>query len=123
MSHHKSAICKHCGEPFTAATKDLKRGYAKFCSRECGYKGRKKPACNTPRATAEQKVRANGLVNMRLRRKKIAQPKCCEICGAEKNRLDKHHDDYAKPGEVRWLCRSCHMKLHWSNKQSATVKS
>lgn len=34
----------------------------------------------------------------------------CEVCGAAKS--DAHHDDYAKPLAVRWLCRSCHKKHH-----------
>lgn len=33
----------------------------------------------------------------------------CEVCGAAK--ADAHHDDYAKPLEVRWLCRK-HHRLH-----------
>ena len=40
--------------------------------------------------------------------KLIRQP--CEVCGAEK--VDAHHDDYAKPLEVRWLCRSHHKQHH-----------
>ena len=40
--------------------------------------------------------------------KLIKQP--CEKCGAEK--ADAHHDDYAKPLEVRWLCRSHHIAWH-----------
>lgn len=37
-----------------------------------------------------------------------AQP--CEICGKEK--AEAHHDDYSKPLEVRWLCRSHHGQHH-----------
>jgi len=36
----------------------------------------------------------------------------CEICGNPKT--DAHHDDYSKPMEIRWLCRSHHRKLHRS---------
>lgn len=39
----------------------------------------------------------------------IRQP--CEVCG--KDQTDAHHDDYAKPLDVRWLCRS-HHRLHHS---------
>jgi hypothetical protein len=34
----------------------------------------------------------------------------CEVCGIID--ADAHHDDYAKPTEVRWLCRSHHRKHH-----------
>ena len=39
-------------------------------------------------------------------------PKPCEICGKEKT--EAHHDDYDKPLEVRWLCRSHHAITHKS---------
>jgi hypothetical protein len=34
----------------------------------------------------------------------------CEVCGSEM--VDAHHDDYSKPFDVRWLCRTHHMELH-----------
>jgi len=52
---------------------------------------------------------ANLLVYLALKKGKlIRQP--CEVCGSMK--ADAHHDDYSKPLEVRWLCRSHHRKLH-----------
>lgn len=34
----------------------------------------------------------------------------CEVCGREDSQA--HHDDYAKPLEVRWLCRPHHEDVH-----------
>ena len=34
----------------------------------------------------------------------------CEICGVVK--VEAHHDDYAKPLEVTWLCRKHHVAHH-----------
>lgn len=48
--------------------------------------------------------------------KLVAQP--CEVCKltpyAEdgKRQVEAHHEDHTKPLEVRWLCRTHHMKLH-----------
>lgn len=55
------------------------------------------------------KQKACGLANYAIKIGKIVrQP--CEECGAEK--AEAHHDDYAKPLEVRWLCRSHHTQWH-----------
>lgn len=40
----------------------------------------------------------------------ILHPQSCEVCGAE--RADAHHDDYSRPGDVRWLCRRHHNQHH-----------
>lgn len=37
----------------------------------------------------------------------------CEICGCEK--VHAHHDDYAKPLDVRWLCDIHHKEWHSLN--------
>lgn len=33
----------------------------------------------------------------------------CEVCGGH---AEAHHDDYSRPLEVRWLCKTHHMELH-----------
>ena len=35
----------------------------------------------------------------------------CEKCGVS-SRVNAHHDDYAKPLEVRWLCATHHREEH-----------
>lgn len=51
------------------------------------------------RVIASREVRAGRL---------IKQP--CEFCKDKKT--VKHHDDYSKPLEVRWMCRPCHRLYH-----------
>lgn len=55
------------------------------------------------------KVRAHNFVNRANRRP--PKPQGCEQCGAG-GILHKHHDDYSKPMDIRWLCPKCHGKLH-----------
>jgi ribosomal protein S27AE len=37
--------------------------------------------------------------------------KPCEVCGAKS--VEAHHDDYSKPLNVRWLCKTHHMEVTW----------
>lgn len=64
--------------------------------------------------TPEQKQRIDARAQLRnaLRRGEIAKG-ACEQKGQDcAGRIHAHHDDYAKPLEVRWLCRHHHDKLH-----------
>lgn len=39
--------------------------------------------------------------------------KACEVCGAFDSQI--HHEDYAKPLDVKWLCRRHHLIEHGHN--------
>jgi len=55
------------------------------------------------------KARARSAVSRAIREGKLER-KPCEVCGYTK--VEGHHDDYARPLEVRWLCRPHHRQVH-----------
>lgn len=50
----------------------------------------------------------------------LVKPDTCEQCG-KFCKTDGHHDDYAKPLAVRWLCRWCHQEWHRINGEAANA--
>ncbi len=38
----------------------------------------------------------------------------CQICGTTEMSLEMHHANYDKPELVVFLCRPCHLKIHWN---------
>ena len=55
-----------------------------------------------------EKRRAHEMVKDALRQGVLIRQAC--QCGEVKSHA--HHDDYSKPLEVRWLCRTCHRNHH-----------
>jgi hypothetical protein len=101
-------VCVGCGCTFMA-----ERVRRKFCSRSCSGRQILRPVHFTPESTKQERSRANGLINQRVRRKALIVPLTCEQCG-KSCRPDAHHDDYSQPDKVRWLCLSCHAIAHLS---------
>lgn len=68
---------------------------------------------------AEQKIKdtARSYANV-YQRRGLLKPKPCEVCGS--SNVEKHHDDYSKPLEVRWFCRKHHL-THHSEQQKILV--
>lgn len=58
---------------------------------------------------------ASAKVRNALRDGKLSKPSKCESCGSDKKRIVGHHNDYAKPLEVTWLCDKCHRDWHREN--------
>lgn len=54
---------------------------------------------------------AHMAVSWAIRSGKLKRPAACEICGCAA-KLHAHHEDYARPLDVRWLCVPCHGKQH-----------
>ena len=57
---------------------------------------------------------ANGKLRRAVRLGRIEKPDNCSACGdaMPTRALHGHHEDYAKPLEVEWLCYSCHGAKH-----------
>lgn len=58
--------------------------------------------------------RAQILLNRAVQSGKIAKNTVCGRCRRQypSSKIDAHHQDYTKPYEVLWLCRSCHKTHH-----------
>ena len=52
-----------------------------------------------------KRVARNKVRSMIRNGKWVRQP--CSRCGNPKG--EAHHEDYSKPLEVKWFCRSCHI--------------
>lgn len=54
------------------------------------------------------------MVRDAVKRGLLQKPLCCEECRGPfpARLLIGHHDDYARPLDVRWLCNLCHRRWH-----------
>jgi hypothetical protein len=130
MGKHKTVqrFCIECGREFPASLSNIKSGWGYFCSKSCctkfrftgrigadnynwrggvstdnyGYKLRQ-VAKYPERCSARQKI-GNLISRGQLKRGP------CEVCGTAHSQA--HHDDYANPLSVRWLCGEHHKELH-----------
>lgn len=62
------------------------------------------------RSIFPNKRKAHNMVSNAIRDRKLFKEPC-EVCCA-KIRIHAHHDDYAKPLNVRWLCAAHHRQWH-----------
>ena len=61
------------------------------------------------------KRKASVLINRLIKSGRIQRPYNCSECGEKTARIHGHHDDYAVPLVVRWLCQPCHFAWHKEN--------
>jgi len=59
----------------------------------------------------QERRAAHVLLGNALRSGRVMKPSKCATCGA-KGQVHGHHEDYAAPLNVVWLCRKCHARLH-----------
>jgi hypothetical protein len=106
--------CAHCIGEFTPNRKSKGgKNRGTYCSRKCAAHAprNRDKGLFTPISTKAERVRANGLVNKRIKLGWMLRPTSCMWCD-KSCKPDSHHPDYQQPDLVVWLCRSCHMKAH-----------
>ena len=97
----RKTICKICA---AKAGKEYKKTNGNNASLEARARTLRNWRHNNPeKATAHEKV------HYAIKKGRIIKSEC-EICGEVK--AHAHHDDYSKPLEVRWLCRTHHNEFH-----------
>lgn len=57
------------------------------------------------------KKRCHYAISDAIRKGKMVRGEICECCQIH-GKMEAHHEDYDKPLEVVWLCKSCHVKRH-----------
>jgi ribosomal protein S27AE len=130
--YNKDTTCKECRKKLVKENRlknldyyleyDRQRGNllkrvearAKYSQTEAGKKALQK-AKDKYREKNLIKRAAHVLVGNAVRDGKITKPSSCENCGKESTIIHGHHDDYAYPLQVRWLCSQCHGAWHKAN--------
>lgn len=103
--------CKECAKIDVRANREGKIDYYRKIERE-----RKKDPAASRKWSARNPVKrkASGMLSDAIKRGKVQKQQHCDVC-LEIKPLDGHHDDYAQPLKVRWLCRICHKAWHKEN--------
>ena len=69
------------------------------------------PPPSTARGLAHQQV------SIAIREGRLTRPDACELCPSRRGdwptwTIHAHHEDYARPLDVIWLCNPCHNRVH-----------
>lgn len=61
----------------------------------------------------KHKIKAQHLAKKAEKNGVLMKPDSCQHCGLKTDRLHKHHHDYSRPLDVKYLCSCCHGMEHW----------
>lgn len=131
--------CKECNKKDVRENRSLKIDYYRDYDKKRGMEPHRVEARNLYQNSAEgktviKKIRsrwieknpikraAQIMVGNAVRDGRITKPVSCESCGISPKRLHGHHDDYAQPLIVRWLCPKCHKAWHDENGEGANTQ-
>jgi ribosomal protein S27AE len=115
-----AARCKKCQSKYDKARANLPRRVKAREAYKQTDRGKKAHvrACKKWVERNTVKRAANVIVGNAIRDGRLTK-KPCEKCGETK--VHGHHDDYAQPMTVRWLCAKHHQEWHDSNGEGANA--
>lgn len=106
--------CKECNKADVRANRQKNSDYYREYDRARGNRQSSDYRRNY-RNTHPMKYAAHNLVCSAVRDGRLSRPDRCQECGIQSKNIHGHHNDYAKPLEVRWLCPVCHNAWHSIN--------
>lgn len=121
-----SSVCRQCHTAASIRTRDKDRARetnASYMRRARAadpdrFRASDRAASVKKRERSPEKVAARNAVNSAVKRGELQKPAACEECGQVKP-VAGHHEDYARPLHVRWLCRRCHGLVHRNQEVSS----
>lgn len=106
--------CKDCNKTDVHKNRLKKIDYYREYDRNRGNRQGSEYTQNY-RNSHPMKYAAHILVGNAVRDGRLVKSDKCEECSAKGGSLHGHHDDYAMPLNVRWLCPVCHKAWHIKN--------
>jgi len=107
--------CKECNKKDVRENRAIKTGYYREYDRKRGNRLPENYQAEY-REAYPAKYKAKNMVSNAIRDGHLFK-QTCEVCGTDKY-IHAHHDDYAKPLNVRWLCAAHHRQWHIANGES-----
>lgn len=106
--------CKDCNKKDVIENRKKNVDYYRDYDRERGARQTSEYQRNY-RNEFPMKYAAHRLVSNSIRDGRLSKPDRCEECNKFHDHIHGHHDDYALPLVVRWLCPPCHKAWHDKN--------
>ena len=104
--------CKDCNKADVRNNRKTKLEHYREYDRKRGNR-QSYGYCREYRQRFPNKYNAHRLVRQAIKSGKLFPEQCCK-CGSSCG-THAHHDDYAKPLNVRWMCPACHKQWHIAN--------
>lgn len=113
-----SSLCRRCHCAMSIRTRDPERARQANAAymrrarlRDPEKFRRRERIASASRSVYPERLMARRLLNAAVRRGDIVRPPRCSEC-LQAKRLTAHHEDYALPLVVVWLCYGCHGLRH-----------